>query len=64
LESALYWSTVLITTLWLVFGFGGSKGHVKINTLASLISFGILVDKDFSHPQMPKEIKDTLKLIL
>ena len=25
---------------------------------------GILVDKDFSHPQMPKEIKDAKVLIL
>src|SRR3546814_18908870 len=39
--SSLYWSTVLMVTLWVVLGLGGSKGQVRTMILASLISLGI-----------------------
>lgn len=39
---------------------GKTGGHLEDTTLIN----GILVDKDFSHPQMPKEVRDAKICIL
>ena len=46
------------------FAKAGLVELLKIVNSSRFISEGIVLDKDFSHPQMEKEIKDAKVLIL